>query len=162
MTTFIPGEMQRRIKYGFRILLPETYELRLFGEKLKLSHILAFPQAHFHLCLILDLSYNPDEGTPSVNNTTNMEAVPELLQFGRAFPLILQADWEADPAQDPFQVSKLDVPDVYHRVPCMPLQVGAFAQVVPSALGGKVCIIYIYLVPQIGWVESPKFFYAFS
>ena len=89
MTTFIPGEMQRRIKYGFRILLPETYELRLFGEKLKLSHILAFPQAHCHLCLILNLSEKPDVGMPSLDDATNREAAPESLQFGMDFPCIL-------------------------------------------------------------------------
>ena len=38
-----------------------------------------------------------------------------MVQFGRAFPCILQAVWEADPAQGPFQVSKLDVTNAYHR-----------------------------------------------
>ena len=46
MTSFIRGEMQRRIKYGFSILLPAAGAIRLFGEKLKLSHIAAMPQAH--------------------------------------------------------------------------------------------------------------------
>ena len=84
------------------------------------------PQAHLRPRLILDLSTKPNVGTPSVNNTTDREAAPELPQFWRAFPRILQAVWEADTAQGPVQVSKLDVTDMYHHGTVTPLQVGAF------------------------------------
>ena len=80
-----------------------------------------------------------------------------MLQFGKALPRILQAAWEADPAQDPFLVSNLDVTDAYYRDTSMPSQVGTFVYVVPSALGGEGCIICIDLVLLIGWVESPNF-----
>ena len=57
------------------------------------------PQAHRRPCLILNLLAQPDSNTLSVNETTDREAALELLQFGRAFPRILQAVWEADPVQ---------------------------------------------------------------
>ena len=57
--------------------------------------------------LILNLSAPPDKETPSVNNMTDREIAPESMQFGRAFPRILQAIWEADPAEGPVRVSKL-------------------------------------------------------
>ena len=96
--------MQRRIKYGFSIFLPAADAIRLFGEKLKLSCITDMPQAHRSLRLILNLLSHPDYDTPNVNETTNREAAPELLQFGRAFPRILQAFWEADMVQGPVRV----------------------------------------------------------
>ena len=65
--------------------------MRLFGERLKLSHITAVPQAHRLPRLILNLSVQPGSNTLSVNETTNREATLESLQFGRAFPRILQA-----------------------------------------------------------------------
>ena len=105
----LPGRLRRRIKDGLSILLPAADAMRLFGDKLKLSRIAAVPQAHRRPRLILNLSAQPDLNTLSVNETTDREAAPESLQFGQAFPLILQAVWEADPVQGPFQVSKLDV-----------------------------------------------------
>ena len=47
----------------------------------------------------------------SVNNTTDREVAPESMQFGRAFPFILQAIWEADLDEGPVRVSKLYVTD---------------------------------------------------
>ena len=88
--------------------------MRLFGEKLKLSRIAAVPQAHRRLRLILNLLPQPDSNTLSVNETTDREAAPESRQFGRAFPRILQAVWEADPIQGPVRVSKNGR---YRRVP---------------------------------------------
>ena len=38
---FIRGDMQRRVQYGFSILLPAADAVQIFGEKLKLFHILA-------------------------------------------------------------------------------------------------------------------------
>ena len=90
-----------------------------------------------------------------------MEAAPESLQFGRAFPCTLQAVWEADQVQGPVQVSKLDVTDAYHRGTFNPAQVGVFAYVIPSAPGYEGIIICIDLVLPMGWVDSPKFFCAF-
>ena len=60
--------------------------MRLFGEKLKLSRIAAVPQVHRRPRLILNLSAQPDSNTLSVNETTDREAAPESLQFGRASP----------------------------------------------------------------------------
>ena len=96
--------MQRRTKYGFSILLPETDAIRLFGERLKISLIAVVTQAHLRLGLILNLLAQQDSGTPIVNETTNREAALELLQFGRASPHILQAVWKASPVQGPFRV----------------------------------------------------------
>ena len=157
MTSFIRGELRRRIKGGFSILLPAADAMRLFGEKLKLSRIAAVPQAYRHSRLILNLSAQPNSNTLSVNETTDREATPELLKFGRASPRILQAVWEADPIQGPVRVSKLDVTDAYHRGTVKPAQVGAFAYVIPSAPGDKGIFICIDLVLLMGWVDSPNF-----
>ena len=120
------------------------------------------PQANRRPRLILNLLARPDSNTPSVNKTTDREAVPEPLQFGRAFPRILQAVWEADPAQGPVRVSKLDVAYVYHRGTVKLLQVVAFAYVITLAPGYEGCIICIDLVLSMGWVDSSKFFCTFS
>ena len=79
MTIFIRGEMQRRIKDGYSILLPVADAIRLFGDRPKLSCITAVPQAHRRPRLILDLLAQPDSDTPSVNKTTDREAALGLL-----------------------------------------------------------------------------------
>ena len=84
-----------------------------------------------------------------------------MLQFGWAFPCILQALWEADPVQGPVRVSKLDVTYAYHRGTVNPAQVGAFVYVNPSAPGDEGIIICIDLFLLMGWVDPPKFFCAF-
>ena len=89
MNAFVRGEMQQRIKDCFIILLPAADVIQIFGEKLKLSRIVAVPQAHCRLCLILIMLARPDSDTPSFNKTTNKEAAPELLMLGRAIPRIL-------------------------------------------------------------------------
>ena len=127
--------------------------MRLFRERLKLSRIAAVPQAHRRPRLILNLSAQPDSNTLSVNETTDREAAPESLQFGRAFPRILQAVWEAHLIQGPVRVSKLDDTDAYHRGTFKPAQVGVFAYVIPSAAGDEGKIICIDLVLPMGWVE---------
>ena len=111
--------------------------MRLFGKRLELSRIAAVPQAHCRPRLILNLLVKSDSYTPSVNETTDMEAALELLQFGRAFPHILQAVWGADPVQGPVRVSKLDVMDAYHHGTVKPAQVGTSAYVIPSAPEGE-------------------------
>ena len=122
----------------------------MFGEKMKLSCIAEVPQSHRCLRLILKLSEKLDVGKPIVNNSINREAPPESLQFGRAFPRILQAFWEADLAQGPVWVSKLDVIDAYHRGTVTPLQVGVFSYVFPLEPVDEGCIICINLVLSMG------------
>ena len=104
---------------------------RSFGDKLNLSLITAVLQEHRSPGLILNLLEQPDKGKPSVNNTTDRDIVPELMQFGNAFPRILQAIWEADPVKVPVRVSKLDVIYAYHCGTLRPSQVGAFAYIIP-------------------------------
>ena len=104
----------------------------------------------------------PNEGTPSVNDTTDREAAIEFMQFGCAFSHILQEIWESDPDMGPVQVSKMDVTDAYHRCTLRMSQVGAFAYVIPSEDNNDYIIICIYLVLPIGWVDLPKCFCAFS
>ena len=120
------------------------------------------PQAHHCARLILNLSSQPDSDTPIVNKTTNREAAPDSLQFGRSSPCTLQVVWEADPVQGPVWVSKLDVTYTYHRGTVKPSQVGTFPYVIPSAPAYKGHIICINLVLPMGWVDSPNFFCAFS
>ena len=59
-------------------------------------------------------------------------------------------------------MSKLDVTDAYHHGTLKPSQVGAFAYVVPSVPEDDVVLVCIDLVLPMGWVDSPKFFCAFS
>ena len=93
MVDFIRGEMQRRVQDGFSILFPAADTVRIFGGNLKISHIAAVPQAHHRLYLILNLSSESNKGTPSFNDTANREVALESMQFGRAFPRIIQAIW---------------------------------------------------------------------
>ena len=94
---------------------PVTDTVRMFGGKMKLSCIAMVPQDHLRPRLILNLPGNPNEGTPSVNDTTEREVAPESMHFGHAFPNILQDIWEADPAKCSVHVLKLDVTDASHR-----------------------------------------------
>ena len=43
MNSFIRGDIQRRVKDGFSILLLAADVIRLFGERLKLSRIMSVP-----------------------------------------------------------------------------------------------------------------------
>ena len=88
--------------------------VRLFRENLKLYQIAAVPQKHRRPQLILNLSKQPDEGTLSVNESTVRYIAPDSMQFGRAFPRILQVVCKVDPFQGPVRISKLDVTDAYH------------------------------------------------
>ena len=127
MVRFIRGELWWRIQDGFSILLSAEDAVRFFGEKLKLSCIAAVLQDQYRQRIILNLSAMPDNETPSDNVNTDREIAPESMQFGRAFPRILQTIWEADLAEGLVRVSKLDVTDAYHHGTLKPSQVGAFA-----------------------------------
>ena len=105
--------------------------MRIFGENIKLSRIAEVPQAQFQTRLILNLPEKPDEGTPSVNDTTDREFASESMKFGRASPHILQMIWESYPAKVPVRVLKLDIPDAYNHSTLQPSQVGAFTYAVP-------------------------------
>ena len=52
--------------------------------------------------------------------------------------------------------------DTYHRGTLNPSQVGAFAYIVSSVPDDNIILICIDLVLPMGWVDSPKFFCAFS
>ena len=106
--------------------------------------------------LILNLSEKPNKGTPSVNNNTDREITPEFIQFGRAFPCILQAKWEADPSKVPIWVSKINVTVAYQHSALRPSQVGALTYIVPLAQEDDCIIICINMVLPMGWVDSPK------
>ena len=110
--------------------------MNLFGVKFKLSRIAAVPQEHRRPRLILNLSAQPDEGTPSVNETTVKEIAPESMQFERALPHIFQAIWEAEPIQGPVQVSKLDVTDHMGRkeLECLAGKLRSMHLAVPGAV----------------------------
>ena len=161
MVSFIQGELQPRFQYGFSILLSVEDDVQVFGEKLKLSPIASVSQAQRHPRLILNLLVRPDKENQIANGTTDREIAPESMQFGRAFPHILQVIWEVDLEEGPVRVPKLDVMDAYHRGTIHSSQVGLFAYVVPSVSEDYVIIICIDLVLPMGWVESPKIFCAF-
>ena len=93
------------------------------------------PQAHHSPRLILNLLSQLDSYTPIVNNNTYKESAPESLQFSKVFPRILQAVWEVKPVQGLVWLSKLNVTDAYHCGNVKPLQVGAFAYIIPLAPG---------------------------
>ena len=56
----------------------------------------------------------------------------------------------------------MDVMDAYHCGTLRPAQVGAFTYVVPAVSENDCTIICIDLVLTMGWVNSPKYFCAFS
>ena len=53
--------------------------VRMFGDKLKLSHIYAVPQEQRMPGLILNLLVQLVEVTPSVNSTMDREVAPESM-----------------------------------------------------------------------------------
>ena len=79
MTESIRGEMRQRVRDGFSILLPATDAVRLFGENLKLLRITVVPQENRRPRLTINLLEQTDEGTSSVNNTTDREVAPESM-----------------------------------------------------------------------------------
>ena len=161
MVQFIRGGMQRRFQDVFSILLTAKDNVQVFGEHLELYRIKAFPEAHRRLHLILNLSAKPDKKNPSVNDTTTIDIAPDLMQFGRSFPRILQDIWVADPAEGLVRVSKLDVTDAYHHVTLQPSHVGMFSYIVPLAPDDDVIIIIIDLIFPMVCVQPPKFLCAF-
>ena len=134
----------------------------MFGDNMKLSRIPEVTQEHCRLCLIINLVFQPDEGMPSVNDTTEREVSPESMQFERAFPRILQAIWEADPDKGSVQVSNMDMKDAYHHGMLRPSQVRDFAYIISSISDNDCIIICINLVLPMVWVGSPNYFCAFS
>ena len=56
----------------------------------------------------------------------------------------------------------MDVTDAYHCGTLQLAQLGVFSYVAPEASEDDCVIIYINLVLSMGWVESPKYFCAFS
>ena len=138
--------------------------MQVFGDKLKLSHITAVPQAHLRPRLIINLSDQPDKETPSVNDTMNREISPESIQFGISFPCIIQAIWEEDPEEGTSQSVKTQRDRRIPPCQCSTLQlsqVGEFAYVVPAVPEDDVIIICIDLVLPMGWVDRLNFFCAF-
>ena len=91
--------MQQRVKDGFIILLPVADLVRIFGEILKIFCSAAVSHSQRRLHIILNISAQPDTGTPSVNYTIDREIAPYSMQFECVFPCILQAIWEADPVK---------------------------------------------------------------
>ena len=59
--------------------MPAVDAVRLFGEDLKLSQIVVVSQEYRRPRLILNLSAQPDKGTPIVNETTVKEIAPESI-----------------------------------------------------------------------------------
>ena len=84
------------------------------------------------------------------------------MQFGRDFPCIFQAISGSDLAKEPVRVSKLDTIDAYHCGTLQPSQLGAFTYAAPLAPEDYGFIFCVDLVLHMGWVDSPKFFCAFS
>ena len=154
--------MQWRVQDGFSILLHAADAVQILGKILNLSYITAVPQAQGQPHLILNLSAQPDKGTPCINYTTYRHITPESMLFGRAFPCILQAICEADPTKGPVWVLKLNSTDAYHCSTLRLLQVGLFMYVVILALDNDCTILCIDLVLPMAWVDSPKLFCAFS
>ena len=79
------------------------------------------------------------------------------MQFGRAFPRILQEIWEVDLDKGPDRVSNLDVTDTYHRGTLRTFHVGDFDYTIPLADKNNCIIICIDIVLLMGWVDARKF-----
>ena len=146
MTEFILREIRQCVQDGIIIFLKAADTVRLFGENLKLYRIAAVPQYHRRPRLILNLLAKSDKCTPSANDTTDMEIAPASMQFGRAFPCIIQAIWESDPVKVPVWVSKLFITESYHRGTLRLAQVVSFAYVILSEAEDDFTIICIDLV----------------
>ena len=77
------------------------------------------------------------------------------MQFGRAFPCILQVICKAEPSLGPIWVSELDVMDVYHCGTLLPSQLNAFTYIILLAPEDDRFIIFDMVLPMV-YVDSPN------
>ena len=101
----------------------------MFGDKLNLLWITEVHQDHHRMCLILNMSAQPDGGTRSANDTTYREVTQESMQFG-CVPSHSSDNLGGQPGQGPCLGAK------YGRDRCLSLQ---HAQAVP---GGSLCLCH--------------------
>ena len=71
MTEFICRDIRKRVRDEFIILLLAVDAVWVVGKKINLSHITVVPQGHHMPYLVINLLENPNEGAPSVNDTTD-------------------------------------------------------------------------------------------
>ena len=72
------------------------------------------------------------------------------MNFGCAFTRIIQAIWEADPAEGPVRVSTINLTYSYHRSTLQPSQVGALTYVVKSGQDNDCIKNFIDMVLPMG------------
>ena len=80
MTSFILGDMEQKLWDGLRILLLDSYTVKLFRDKLNLSCIATVSLDHFWMRLILNLNKNTYGGNTNVNGITYREFTPESME----------------------------------------------------------------------------------
>ena len=68
--------MWQLVRDGFSILISAADGVQMFRGEFKLICIAAVFQEHLWPHLLLNLSSNPNEGTPSVKDTTDKEVAP--------------------------------------------------------------------------------------
>ena len=134
-TTFCRAEIPERITHGFSIILSEEDILLYFDRKLKISCLASVDQANQKPRLICNSSSAPDDITASVDDTTNMQANPQAIQFGACLARVLQIIWEVHPLDGPVLLSKWDVSDAFHQCPLRLRDVGTLSYVVPPCIG---------------------------
>ena len=60
--------MGQRVWYGFNILITVADSAHIFGDNIKLYHIVEINQEHRRMRLIIRMSENHDKGTYSAND----------------------------------------------------------------------------------------------
>ena len=136
--------------------------------QLKVSPIAAVPHKSRGYRAILDLSFSLRIGNyvlPSVNESSRMLAPAAVLdQMGEALPRLIAALAKAPENGGDVVFSKLDIKDGYWRMSVQPGAEWNFAYVLP-ALQGEDPEDKLLAIPsalQMGWAESPAFFFAAS
>ena len=139
--------------------------------KLKLSPIAMIPHKSRKFRAILDLSFNlraAKEKTASVNDTTRKQAPAEAMkELGNVVKWIL-ATMEDRCQEDPhveFMFAKLDMKDGFWQLVVNEEDAWKFCYAIPNKHADTPIEDTKIVVPnslQMGWCESPPFFFAAS
>jgi hypothetical protein len=155
-SSFVMEDMYHMVQADYWCVLPIQAVLGL--PSLKLSPAGVVPQRERRPRIILDYSFPPKQ---NVNTFSLHLALTQAMQFGTAFPRLMQCLVYCDRDYSPPLMAKLDLADGYYPVPLSPLASLELAVVLPGdGLHDK--LVGIPLSLPMGWTHSPPYFCAFT
>jgi len=152
-TTFLLEDMYDMVRMGYWVVLP--YSAVRHYPQLKIAPSGVVPQRERRPRPIMDYSYN------EVNQTSLPVAPTQAMQFGQALQRILQRLAYCNTAYGPPVLAKIDMADVYYRVPLSQTASLQLAVVLPND-GLSEPLLGLPLSLPMGWSHSPPYFCAFT